>query len=40
MGWSFKIATIGGTAARVHITFALLLVWTWLAHYRIGGAPA
>lgn len=40
MGWSFKIGTIGGTAVRVHITFALLLVWIWLAYYRIGGAPA
>ncbi|AUW47758.1 hypothetical protein CUJ84_pRLN4000046 (plasmid) [Rhizobium leguminosarum] len=40
MSRSFKIGTIGGTAVRVHITFALLLVWIWLAHYRIGGAPA
>ncbi|MBY3218946.1 site-2 protease family protein, partial [Rhizobium laguerreae] len=40
MGWSFKIGTVGGTVIRVHITFALLLVWIWLAHYRVGGAPA
>jgi Zn-dependent protease/CBS domain-containing protein len=40
MGWSFKIGTVGGTAVRMHITFALLLVWVWLAHYRMGGAPA
>ncbi|MBY5443960.1 site-2 protease family protein [Rhizobium leguminosarum] len=40
MGWSFKIGTVGGTMIRVHITFALLLVWIWLAHYRVGGAPA
>jgi len=40
MAWSFKIGTIAGTALRVHITFALLLVWIWLMHYRIGGAPA
>lgn len=40
MGWSFKIGTIAGTALRVHITFALLLAWIWLMHYRIGGTPA
>lgn len=40
MGWSLKIGTIAGTAVRVHITFTLLLIWIWLIHYRIGGAPA
>ena len=40
MGWSLKIGTVAGTAVRVHITFALLLIWIWLIHYRIGGAPA
>lgn len=40
MTWSFKIGTIGGTAVRVHVTFALLLIWIWFMHYRIGGAPA
>ncbi|MEY9324989.1 site-2 protease family protein [Sinorhizobium fredii] len=40
MGWSFRIGTIAGTALRVHVTFALLLVWIWLMHYRIGGTPA
>ncbi|CAN7375479.1 site-2 protease family protein [Pararhizobium sp. LjRoot235] len=40
MGWSFKIGTIVGTEIRVHMTFALLLVWIWFMHYRIGGAPA
>ncbi|HXV31713.1 MAG TPA: site-2 protease family protein, partial [Sinorhizobium sp.] len=40
MAWSFRIGTIGGTAIRVHVTFALLLIWIWLMHYRIGGTPA
>jgi Zn-dependent protease/CBS domain-containing protein len=40
MTWSFKLGTIGGTAVRVHVTFALLLIWIWFMHYRIGGAPA
>jgi Zn-dependent protease/CBS domain-containing protein len=40
MGWSFKVGTIAGTEIRVHMTFALLLVWIWFMHYRIGGAPA
>ncbi|CAN7699082.1 site-2 protease family protein [Pararhizobium sp. LjRoot238] len=40
MGWSFKIGTIAGTEIRVHMTFALLLVWIWFMHYRIGGTPA
>lgn len=40
MAWSFKIGTVGGTAIRVHVTFALLLAWIWLMHYRIGGTPA
>jgi Zn-dependent protease/CBS domain-containing protein len=40
MGWSFKIGTIAGTALRVHVTFALLLVWIWLMHYRVGGTSA
>lgn len=40
MRWSFKLGTIAGTAVRVHVTFALLLVWIWFMHYRIGGAPA
>ena len=40
MAWSFRIGTIAGTALRVHVTFALLLVWIWLMHYRIGGTPA
>lgn len=40
MTWSFKLGTIAGTAVRVHVTFALLLVWIWFMHYRIGGAPA
>jgi Zn-dependent protease len=40
MGWSFKIGTIAGTEIRVHMTFALLLVWIWFMHYQIGGTPA
>jgi Zn-dependent protease/CBS domain-containing protein len=40
MSWSFRLFTVGGTAVRVHVTFALLLAWIWFMHYRIGGAPA
>lgn len=40
MTWSFNLGAIAGTAVRVHVTFALLLVWIWLMHYRIGGASA
>ncbi|TIP08942.1 MAG: site-2 protease family protein [Mesorhizobium sp.] len=40
MGWSLNLGTIAGTTVRVHFTFLLLLVWIWLTHYRIGGAPA
>ncbi|PDT81410.1 site-2 protease family protein [Sinorhizobium sp. BJ1] len=40
MGWSFRIGTIAGTALRVHVTFALLLVWIWVMHYRAGGTAA
>ncbi|MDX0620815.1 CBS domain-containing protein [Sinorhizobium medicae] len=40
MAWSFRIGTIAGTAIRVHVTFALLLIWIWLTHYRIGGTVA
>src|SRR5262245_16861381 len=40
MTWSFKIGTFGGTEVRVHVTFALLLLWIWFVHYRIGGTPA
>ncbi|MFD1328959.1 site-2 protease family protein [Mycoplana ramosa] len=40
MEWSVKLGTVGGTAIRMHMTFLLLLVWIWLMHYRIGGAPA
>jgi len=40
MTWSFKIGTFGGTEVRVHVTFALLLLWIWFAHYQVGGAPA
>jgi len=40
MGWSLNLGTIAGTTVRVHITFLLLLVWIWFAHYQTGGAPA
>jgi Zn-dependent protease/CBS domain-containing protein len=40
MTWSFKIGTFGGTEVRVHVTFALLLLWIWFVHYQIGGSPA
>ena len=40
MTWSFKIGTFGGTEVRVHVTFALLLLWIWFVHYQIGGTPA
>jgi len=38
MTWSFNIGTFGGTQLRVHVTFALLLLWIWFVQYRIGGA--
>ncbi|MDR6757086.1 Zn-dependent protease/predicted transcriptional regulator [Mycoplana sp. BE70] len=40
MEWSVTLGTVRGTAIRMHMTFLLLLVWIWLMHYRIGGAPA
>ncbi|MCG6114573.1 MAG: site-2 protease family protein [Mesorhizobium sp.] len=40
MSWSLRIATIAGTQVRVHITFALILVWCGWMHYQIGGMPA
>ena len=40
MAWSLRIATIGGTQVRIHITFALLLIWIWTTHYLVGGTTA
>ncbi len=40
MKWSLRLATVAGTEVRVHATFALLLIWIWVMHYRIGGPPA
>ncbi|MBD9572995.1 site-2 protease family protein [Ensifer adhaerens] len=40
MKWFLKLGTVGGTEVRVHVTFALLLIWIWVMHYRIGGPPA
>ncbi|MEJ6850012.1 site-2 protease family protein [Sinorhizobium fredii] len=40
MEWSVKLGTVAGTEIRVHMTFVLLLIWVWLMHYQIGGAPA
>lgn len=38
MTWSFNIGTFGGTQVRVHVTFALLLLWIWFIHYQTGGS--
>src|SRR5690606_33962963 len=38
MTWSFKIGAFGGTEVRVHVTFALLLLWIWFIQYQAGGA--
>lgn len=40
MKWSLKLGTVAGTEVRVHLTFALLLIWIWVMHYRIGGPTA
>lgn len=40
MKWSFTIGSIAGTAIRIHLTFALLLLWMWVMHYQIGGSIA
>ncbi|KSV72415.1 site-2 protease family protein [Sinorhizobium sp. Sb3] len=40
MKWSLKLGSVAGTEIRVHVTFALLLIWIWVMHYRIGGPPA
>ena len=40
MKWSMKLGTVCGTEVRVHVTFALLLIWIWVMHYRIGGPTA
>jgi len=40
MGWSLKIARIGGTEIKIHVTFLLLLAWIGFAHYQTGGWPA
>src|SRR5690606_20872456 len=40
MTWSFKIGAFGGTEVRVHVTFALLLLWIWFIQYQAGGAAA
>lgn len=40
MQWSFKLGSVAGTEIRVHMTFALLLIWIWFMHYRIGGPSA
>lgn len=40
MRWSYRIATIAGTAVKLHVTFiALVLFLAWRAH-AVGGAPA
>ncbi|MEL6218217.1 MAG: site-2 protease family protein, partial [Pseudomonadota bacterium] len=40
MSWSFRIATIGGTALRIHVTFLLLLAWIGWVSWQSGGAEA
>jgi Zn-dependent protease/CBS domain-containing protein len=40
MGWSITIATVAGTAIRLHITFLLLLAFIFIANYVSGGAEA
>jgi stage IV sporulation protein FB len=40
MGWSIPVGTIGGTTIRIHLTFLLLLLWIFVAHYVQGGVHA
>src|SRR3954471_21276809 len=40
MSWSLRIARIGGTDLKIHVTFLLLLAWIGFAHFRVGGWPA
>ncbi len=40
MRWSVKIARIGGTEVRLHITFLLFLIWIGFAYYQTGGSEA
>lgn len=38
MGWSFRIARLGGTDIRIHFTFLLLLAFFAFGGYQTGGA--
>src|SRR3954469_7433848 len=40
MGWSFRVARIGGIDVRIHVTFLLLLAWIAFRYYGQGGAAA
>ncbi|MEX2526146.1 MAG: site-2 protease family protein [Gemmatimonadota bacterium] len=40
MRWSIRVARVGGTEVKVHITFLLLLAWLGLVYYFAGGVPA
>lgn len=40
MVWSVRIATLWGTALRVHVTFVLLLAWIGWVGWQRGGAEA
>src|SRR5262249_60368865 len=40
MSWSLNIGSIASTQVRVHITFLLLLGWSFAANYVSAGAPA
>ena len=40
MRWSLKIARVGGTEVRIHITFILFLAWIAFSYYQVGGTAA
>jgi len=40
MSWSIRIARIGGTDVKIHVTFLLLLAWIGFVYYRVGGSEA
>lgn len=40
MAWSFRLLKVGGTDIRIHVTFALLLIWIWFVYYQSGGTAA
>lgn len=40
MGWSFSIGSISGIRIRIHLTFALFLIWLGIAFWKEGGMSA